>query len=305
MSRRRADPRRSAAAAARPLTPALPGGRQAARSLAADQPPRRARHAAGGPGVRRRRRWRPSPLAPGVPGRDAPRRGLRRYGRGRARRLRRPGRLGRHARLQGPPERAGPRRGDHRGGEDPRASAPPAWPRPRWPARPAPSRAARRAADLVVNAGLIAGSANLLNLFDLRPGRAIKVGWPSRRCPAPCAGSAAAAAAPFGAAAALLPEDLGERAMLGDAGANALGAMLGLPPRRRCHRPARVALLAGGRRPERGQRVGQLHQGHRAHPGAELVDMLGRRPRPVPAGPVRRAAPGRGAGRRGPARRAG
>jgi UDP-GlcNAc:undecaprenyl-phosphate/decaprenyl-phosphate GlcNAc-1-phosphate transferase len=102
-------------------------------------------------------------------------------------------------------------------------------------------------ADVIINAGLVAGGANLLNLFDLRPGRAIKVAVASgaligaggsRR------GSGPGVAAPLAAGLALLPEDLGERAMLGDCGANALGAMLGaaatgLP------RPARFALLAG------------------------------------------------------------
>ncbi len=97
-------------------------------------------------------------------------------------------------------------------------------------------------ADVVLNAGLVAGGANLLNLFDLRPGRAVKVAVASGALVA--TGGAVGTVPPLAAAAALLPEDLGERAMLGDCGANALGAMLGaaaagLP------RPARIALLAG------------------------------------------------------------
>ena len=80
-------------------------------------------------------------------------------------------------------------------------------------------------ADVVINAGLVAGGANLLNLFDLRPGRAIKVAVASGALIG--AAGQDSVAAPLAAALALLPEDLGERAMLGDAGANALGAMLG------------------------------------------------------------------------------
>ena len=95
-------------------------------------------------------------------------------------------------------------------------------------------------ADKALAAVLIAGAANAVNLLDLRPGRAIKgaafAALPGvlRRaaCDGPRAGARVGAAntlafAGLGAAAALLPEDLGERAMLGDAGANALGALLG------------------------------------------------------------------------------
>jgi hypothetical protein len=74
--------------------------------------------------------------------------------------------------------------------------------------------------ELLVGGAVVAGAANVLNLLDLRPGRALK------------AGAATAVLlgqpGPAAAAAALLPDDLGERTMLGDAGANGLGALLGL-----------------------------------------------------------------------------
>ena len=63
--------------------------------------------------------------------------------------------------------------------------------------------------DVILNAGLVAGGANLLNLFDLRPGRAIKVAAASGALLG-VAGQVSVAA-PLGAALALLPEDLGER----------------------------------------------------------------------------------------------
>ena len=88
------------------------------------------------------------------------------------------------------------------------------------------------AVDAASSAVVIAAWANLLNLLDLRPGRALKTacivstpllatpgrdGEPSRML----------AAGTLGVSLAALPEDLLENTMLGDTGANAVGALLG------------------------------------------------------------------------------
>jgi len=83
---------------------------------------------------------------------------------------------------------------------------------------------------LATDVVLVAGTANLVNLLDLRPGRALKVvllvATPLALTDGGDGGSSAAAAV-AGVSIALLPSDLGERHMLGDGGANALGAALG------------------------------------------------------------------------------
>ncbi|HSK26600.1 MAG TPA: hypothetical protein VK894_06790 [Jiangellales bacterium] len=98
--------------------------------------------------------------------------------------------------------------------------------------------------DAVVGGAVVAGTANLLNLLDLRPGRAAKAGLLHLPLVAASAPAGPLAAAAVGAAAALLPDDLRERTMLGDAGANALGAVLGLAMVAGEGRAARVVHLA-------------------------------------------------------------
>jgi hypothetical protein len=82
---------------------------------------------------------------------------------------------------------------------------------------------------------LVAASANLLNQLDTKPARALKAYF----------GGALVLDAPLGLAVLLLPYDLRERVMLGDAGSNAFGAMLGFKSVGRFHGWGRWAAVAG------------------------------------------------------------
>ena len=98
-----------------------------------------------------------------------------------------------------------------------------------------------KVADLALNTALIAGTANLANLLDLRPGRALKatvlvatpLSYFSCAAAKPEASASAASAQRLlasglnAAAITALVEDLQETTMLGDTGANAAGALLG------------------------------------------------------------------------------
>jgi len=84
---------------------------------------------------------------------------------------------------------------------------------------------------LVLDAALVALCANLANLFDRAPGRVIKLGvvaFVAVVAVADVRARLGAVAVVVGASVGLLVDDLHERLMLGDAGANALGSVLGL-----------------------------------------------------------------------------
>lgn len=105
---------------------------------------------------------------------------------------------------------------------------------------------------VLVDAALAALSANLVNLLDLRPGRALKATVVPAAVLAAlpvstersASGRALAGAALLPALAAL-PADLREQGMLGDAGANVLGAAVGMALTRRATPAVRITVLAG------------------------------------------------------------
>jgi UDP-GlcNAc:undecaprenyl-phosphate GlcNAc-1-phosphate transferase len=103
-------------------------------------------------------------------------------------------------------------------------------------------------ARLVADAALVALCANLANLFDRAPGRAIKTSLVAFAVLVVASGAdpvLSGVAVMAGAAAGLLFDDLREHLMLGDAGANPLGAVMGLGLVLSAHPRTRDLVLAG------------------------------------------------------------
>ena len=134
-----------------------------------------------------------------------------------------------------------------------------------------------RTTDVLLGAGVIAGLANLVNLLDLRPGRAIKAGV-LIGAPLAVRRGGGIAAGTLGAGAALLPEDLDEEIMLGDAGANALGALLGVALIARTGPAGRTAALAALAALTAASEKVSFTQVIRDTPWLRRIDELGRRP---------------------------
>lgn len=115
-------------------------------------------------------------------------------------------------------------------------------------AAPAP----RSGAMVLADGALAAGCANLANLLDLRPGRALKVALPAAAAltvGADGTGTRSRSARDLALAALIpgllaVPADLREHGMLGDSGANILGAAVGVSAARALSVPARLALLS-------------------------------------------------------------
>ncbi len=99
---------------------------------------------------------------------------------------------------------------------------------------------------LLADGALVALAANLGNLFDRAPGRTTKLALVSLVVLVVATGAEpvlAGVALVVGAGGGLLPADLDERLMLGDAGANVLGAALGLGVVLACSPTTRTVVL--------------------------------------------------------------
>lgn len=109
-----------------------------------------------------------------------------------------------------------------------------------WKGKGAASALSGKAVDIA----LIAGSANLLNLLDLRPGRALKVAG-AASVPLLVTKSGSLAATVLGTSIAALPDDLDGKDMLGDTGSNAVGAAVGVAMAAGLPRPVKALAAAG------------------------------------------------------------
>ena len=136
-------------------------------------------------------------------------------------------------------------------------------------------------ARTVADGALIALAANIANLFDRAPGRTLKWSLLAYVPLAVVAGTDASgtAIAPVaGAAAALLPGDVRERFMLGDTGANALGAGLGTAAVLELGGGAKTAVIAALLALTLLSEVVSFSRIIRAVPPLRALDQLGRLP---------------------------
>ena len=100
----------------------------------------------------------------------------------------------------------------------------------------------------VLDAALVALSANLINLLDLRPGRAVKVylvAWAALAAAAWGSAYVPVSVSVTAGAALWLLADVRERGMLGDVGANLLGAVAGAGAALTLGAVARLGVLVG------------------------------------------------------------
>ena len=144
-------------------------------------------------------------------------------------------------------------------------------------------RADHGAAGLVADAAVVALAGNLANLLDRAPGRTLKA------VSAAFVALAAAASGPVpagvavaaGAGLALLRDDLHERVMLGDTGANALGAVIGVGVVAGCGFSTRLWVLAALVAANVASEIVSFTRVIEAIPPLRALDRAGRlRPRP-------------------------